>query len=342
MNKKNNIFEELSRIQSLVNYRRGKVISEQDPLTGIDALFGTNMSGYNSKKNPPVAATPPAAPPKTAASQPAKDGWWNQHPTLVDYIEKGSSHAFPSNADGHVRRTMDSDPKKWFAFYSTGEFQGFDKLEDVGKYYLNPYNGKWDDDAGEITVTLDNGQSLKISKGGVTTDWTDIPKGKSVENKSKESNSTADDLSNNKPKQSTVATELKDVDGVKKFQDWLDQNKTDVQLGDGKGWATGYTGGALNKGNGYGNFGPRTTKAWSQYKSEYLGGGNGTDIDLSSQLSGLDLGALNKLYGANYTLPNVDVQNTQTTTPDTEKTPTPTTTPVTNNQSTSQVGDDKI
>jgi hypothetical protein len=63
-----------------------------------------------------------------------------------------------------------------------------------------------------------------------------------------------------------VATppELKDI---KAFQDWLDVNA--------KGWATGYKDGIINKGQngrGYGNFGPRTQKAWATYKDQYLKG----------------------------------------------------------------------
>ena len=59
--------------------------------------------------------------------------------------------------------------------------------------------------------------------------------------------------------------QLKDVNGVKSFQDWLDTNV--------KGWAKGYKDGMINKGQnggGYGKFGPRTQKAWSQYKDQYL------------------------------------------------------------------------
>ncbi len=56
--------------------------------------------------------------------------------------------------------------------------------------------------------------------------------------------------------------ELKDVDGIKKFQDWLDVNVP--------GWATGYQGGILNKGNGYGRFGKRTQTAWKSYSSFYM------------------------------------------------------------------------
>lgn len=62
-----------------------------------------------------------------------------------------------------------------------------------------------------------------------------------------------------------IPAELKDIDGVKKFQDWLDKNKA--------GWATGFSGGVLNQAGGYGRFGPRTTKAWNSYGQEYLKGG---------------------------------------------------------------------
>jgi hypothetical protein len=62
-----------------------------------------------------------------------------------------------------------------------------------------------------------------------------------------------------------IPAELKDIDGVKKFQDWLDKNKA--------GWATGFSGGVLNQAGGYGRFGPRTTRAWNSYGQEYLKGG---------------------------------------------------------------------
>lgn len=45
---------------------------------------------------------------------------------------------------------------------------------------------------------------------------------------------------------------------VKRFQDWLDVNYPN--------WLNG---GKLNKGRGYGTFGPYTKKAWAQYKTQY-------------------------------------------------------------------------
>ena len=76
------------------------------------------------------------------------------------------------------------------------------------------------------------------------------------------------DASKTKTKTKTatpIPTELKDTEGVKKFQDWLDTNKAN--------WAAGYPNGILNKAGGYGKFGPRTSKAWNSFGQEYLKGG---------------------------------------------------------------------
>lgn len=54
--------------------------------------------------------------------------------------------------------------------------------------------------------------------------------------------------------------EIGGVEGIKKFQDWLDSS--------GKDWLGG--GKKLNKGKGYGSFGPKTKAAWGTYKDEYL------------------------------------------------------------------------
>jgi len=74
-----------------------------------------------------------------------------------------------------------------------------------------------------------------------------------------------------------IPSELKDIEGVKKFQDWLDKNKA--------GWATGFPDGKLNKAGGYGRFGPRTTKAWSSYGQEYMKGGS-VQPDVTPEVSG--------------------------------------------------------
>lgn len=69
------------------------------------------------------------------------------------------------------------------------------------------------------------------------------------------------------PKKVTIPTpaELKDTNGIKLFQDWLDVNA--------KGWATGYKDGIINKGQngkGYGTYGPRTQKAWNANGRKFL------------------------------------------------------------------------
>jgi hypothetical protein len=67
-----------------------------------------------------------------------------------------------------------------------------------------------------------------------------------------------------------IPSELKDNDGVKKFQDWLDVNHP--------GWHRKY--GTLNKNllRGYGKYGPNTNRAWNNqsYKDEYLKTSNST------------------------------------------------------------------
>jgi hypothetical protein len=68
--------------------------------------------------------------------------------------------------------------------------------------------------------------------------------------------------SGNKQKPVPIPPELKDENGVRAFQTWLDTNKA--------GWATGFTGGKLNRAGGYGRFGPRTSRAWSSYGNEYI------------------------------------------------------------------------
>ena len=65
-----------------------------------------------------------------------------------------------------------------------------------------------------------------------------------------------------------IPSELKNIDGVKKFQDWLDINHP--------GWHKKY--GTLNKNllRGYGKYGPNTNRAWTSYKDEYLKTSNST------------------------------------------------------------------
>jgi hypothetical protein len=65
-----------------------------------------------------------------------------------------------------------------------------------------------------------------------------------------------------KPKKpvSGIPNELKNNEGVKDFQDWLNVNK--------QGWNSGRNVSVVGK--SYGNFGPKTSSAWEKYGDEYL------------------------------------------------------------------------
>ena len=80
---------------------------------------------------------------------------------------------------------------------------------------------------------------------------------------------------------STIPAELKDVDGVKKFQTWLDSKHG--------GWHTKY--GTLNDNTlkGWGKYGPNTTKAWSQYKDEYLNGSTASGTETPNPSAEVDV-----------------------------------------------------
>ena len=57
---------------------------------------------------------------------------------------------------------------------------------------------------------------------------------------------------------STTTTPFSSAEDVKKFQDWMDLKHPN--------WVKGKN---LNKGGGYGTFGPSTQKAWASFGSEY-------------------------------------------------------------------------
>jgi hypothetical protein len=91
-----------------------------------------------------------------------------------------------------------------------------------------------------------------------------------------------------------------DLKDVKAFQDWLDANKSDEQLGQGKGWATGFPGGKLNKGKGYGTYGPRSNAAWEKYGNEY---GQIKSLTLAPEVQSKIEAQNNLMYG-----PQTDIQ----------------------------------
>jgi hypothetical protein len=105
----------------------------------------------------------------------------------------------------------------------------------------------------QITFKWDKGQSEKVSMSFTET-VLGCTNGKIV-GKSSNTNKTSNT--------NTTPSELTDVKG---FQTWLDKNKP--------GWHDKYNTLGDDPAKGYGKFGPRTSKAWSTYKDEYLKGGN--------------------------------------------------------------------
>jgi hypothetical protein len=102
-------------------------------------------------------------------------------------------------------------------------------------------NGKkWDDYVSENTVTANE---IEVSKKTCP-------------------NAELSKTANNQTPAPKIPEKLKNAEGVMKFQEWLDTNKA--------GWATGYPGNILKQGKGYGRFGPRTSRAWGLYKTEFL------------------------------------------------------------------------
>ena len=152
-----------------------------------------------------------------------------------------------------------------------------------GKCYYDDVEGK-SISATERLIQLyqeDEGEDLKTEVNGVGTRT--LPTGtdkikqqiaKTIDSQIAKGCSSTKEDGNKTPNRNPVKTppELKDV---KAFQDWLDNYHGDDKEGQGKGWATGYKDGIINKGQngkGYGFYGPRTQKAWATYKDQYLKG----------------------------------------------------------------------
>jgi hypothetical protein len=119
-----------------------------------------------------------------------------------------------------------------------------------------------------IPVKNNNTVNKNNSVNTSTKSMTSKNDGKINQKQSIETNTTV----NNGDLVSTSIIGLKNVDEIKKFQDWLDINHP--------GWHRKY--GVLNKNllRGYGKYGPNTTRAWNNqsYKDEYLKTSNSDEI----------------------------------------------------------------
>lgn len=122
--------------------------------------------------------------------------------------------------------------------------------------------------------SVKNGVIVNPASSQNNVKWEDFVKTFSItdeEIKIAKSSCSKKDGKSTKKVQPTIPSELKNIEGVKKFQDWLDDNHP--------GWATGYTDGKLSRGKGYGRFGQRTSKAWGSHKNEYLKGETKTVVN---------------------------------------------------------------
>jgi hypothetical protein len=248
------IIEELSRIKSLFGYERGKVISEQAIISeqnqtrqevinsmycGMDANGNLTAPGWQGKPfneyaqglTEPITATELAT---AKASCPAK---------TAPQTSQQNQNYFGNQYSGGFTAPVGS-----FDNMTLVDCRNYIKapLALPGGALQNQFHK-----ASAIDYNIEENKKL----------YCDAEYMKSYLQKQNQPNTTTKKTPSTPP--CSLPPELKDVEGVKSFQDWLDENHA--------GWATGYDNGVLNKtGKGYGRMGPRTCKAWPKYKNEYL------------------------------------------------------------------------
>jgi hypothetical protein len=247
---------EVSRMKDLFGYKKGQVISEQKytiseqvdvsklPLgTEGDFLDKLKAAGINGNSDPNFN----------------KYYQWNDG--VNSYYKRQTPLSIPDKDTKQVTQPNSStDP---FAAYPCVKKLGPIKTENRdGKSmkFVQAVNDNTDVNIGGFNYTL---SSIKFFENG------DAVIGGRIVKKFSCGSGREIIIDNVKitPKQITkpvvqIPKELKDVEGVKKFQDWMDTNHSN--------WVKGNKN--LNKGGGYGKFGPSTSAAWKKYKDEYLGG----------------------------------------------------------------------
>jgi hypothetical protein len=264
MDSKKLINEDITRMKSLFGYQRGRVISEQE---FNEDVIGSYERAELNKIDPGTehrTADDIAAANKKQAELDAKynvastTGWFDKFPILMAFLKDTSYFKvihYPTvrNKDTGLlaaQRTGENE-KYYYGFMPDGKFyisDGWDNLL-ARKAVSDTWTGTWKVDGTNLIINTADGDSFTSA----TKKW------KSDTNKKSGGGGSTSSVTPTPP-------ELKDIKGVKAFQDWLDENKA--------GWATGYANNILNKtGAGYGRMGPRTTKAWASYKDEYLKGG---------------------------------------------------------------------
>jgi hypothetical protein len=279
LNKKNmkkQINEEINSMKFLLNYKRGVVISEQTNNAEDVGIIMRELDKTNSDES-------------------------NIVNIIKKYKDKSSFKAFidqyktisGKDFGAEIRRAIspNNDPTEWNALKthlatmgitlgdtttnggnsSVATFTGLDTpaatttTPNWSKYPCVPKHpqakkGKTAKGSEYYQINdyyyYDNGRKYQISTKKIINYTCNDPEFKvNVSTLGNKVNNTV----NEKP---TIPSELKNIEGVKLFQDWLDVNA--------KGWAKDFANGILNKSAGYGNFGPRTQKAWKTYGRKYL------------------------------------------------------------------------
>jgi hypothetical protein len=264
----NLIQEEIKRINLLSKYDNSKTLGEQNV-------------------NPQYQAALNAAKPKTPEQSIANDLYWagagrlgTDEDKILNTIKKIQS---PQQYN-QVNKDFMAKAKQSIVSMINSEFGDGDAK--VVSDIINHLKSKGINVTSKSAESGKNGlgggyfqSDLKMNNPTLSTSVDNVKGQDSVKNKTIKT----------KQKTTPPPVQLKDADGIKSFQDWLDTNTP--------GWATGYKGGIINKGQnggGYGSYGPRTQKAWNTYKDKYLQNSGPQTLDskqaptLSTQTQGAE------------------------------------------------------
>jgi hypothetical protein len=264
---KKQISEEISSMKFLLNYKRGVVISEQTNNAEDVGIIMRELDKTNSDES-------------------------NIVNIIKKYKDKSSFKAFidqyktisGKDFGAEIRRAIspNNDPTEWNALKTHLATMGItlgDATTNGGNSSVATFAGL--DTPAATTITTPNwskypcvpkhpqakkGKTAKGSEYYQINDYYYYDNGRKYQISTKKIiNYTCNDPEfkvNNTVNQKTIPSELKNIEGIKLFQDWLDVNA--------KGWAKDFANGILNKSAGYGNFGPRTKKAWDTYGRRFL------------------------------------------------------------------------
>jgi hypothetical protein len=243
MKEKINLHEELNRMKNLFGYEKGVVISEQDfkpfdPKGNYPSLgIGGNQSNLTPKQKEAMNA-----------------GWG----PLTDEAAK----RLAVDTNGKIIPKKVSTPSDAFAAFPCVKNLKTEKKA-TGTNIQGPTKTGVEIKIGEGSLKqyMFGSDGTLYSYGQEYGKWSCGTKPNTININGKEVSNTTTTTTKTLPGVTvvTIPKELKDKEGVKKFQDWMDTNHPN--------WVKGKN---LNKGGGYGNFGPSTRTAWNKYKNEYL------------------------------------------------------------------------